>query len=368
MATEHSEFLIIGGGINGLLVARELAHTGATIALLERGEFGREASWAGGGIISPLYPWRYSPPVTALSRWAQDYYPALHAQLLEETGIDVELIRSGLLMLDAGDAEAALTWARVNGAEMDALEASALYTQERNLGPGFRQGLWMPRVANVRNPRLLKALVEALQRQPHIALHSHCEVLGFTRSGARVSGVKVRRAGETAEFAAKTFVLCAGAWSSGLLPATDAAVTVTPVKGQMLLYKSGKPLTRSILLTEGRYVIPRLDGHLLVGSTLEHSGFDKSTSQEGRSSLLDSAHRLLPALRDYTPIGHWAGLRPGTQDGIPFIGRSRSLDNLFVNTGQYRNGLVLAPASARLLVDLILGRSPIVDPEPYAPG
>lgn len=367
MAAGHCDFLIIGGGINGLLVARELVHTGASITLLERGEFGEEASWAGGGIISPLYPWRYRQPVTALVRWAQDYYPNLHAQLLEETGIDAELVRCGLLMLDARDAEAARTWATANGVQMEALDTAEVYTREPNLGAGFRQGLWMPAVTNVRNPRLLKALVSRLQRQSGVALHTHCEVLGFATSGTRIEEVQVREAGKRAGFTAGTIVLCAGAWSSGLLKEMGSSVHVEPVKGQMLLFKLQEQLTRSILLTDGRYVIPRQDGHVLVGSTLEYSGFDKQTTSSGYDSLLESACRLLPALKRSTPIAHWAGLRPGTQDGTPYIGRIRNWDNLFVNTGQFRNGLVLAPASARLLVDLILGRTPIVDPEPYAP-
>lgn len=125
---------------------------------------------------------------------------------------------------------------------------------------------------------------------------------------------------------------------------------------------------QSIILTDGRYLIPRRDGHLLVGSTLEYRGFDKQPSAGAAQSLQQSARQMLPALASQRPIAQWAGLRPGSGDGIPFIGRIRDYDNLYVNAGQFRNGLVLAPASAELMKNLLLGEEPIVDAAPYDPA
>jgi glycine oxidase len=119
------------------------------------------------------------------------------------------------------------------------------------------------------------------------------------------------------------------------------------------------------VLMDGRYVIPRNDGRILAGSTLEEAGYDKTTTAEARESLYDSALRIIPALAECPVEHHWAGLRPGSPDGIPFIGAVPGIGGLHVNAGHYRNGLVLAPASTRLLVDQLLGRTPIVDPEPY---
>jgi len=135
----------------------------------------------------------------------------------------------------------------------------------------------------------------------------------------------------------------------------------------MLLLKPSKPVIASIVLSSGRYLIPRRDGHLLVGSTLEYTGFDKSTSAEAQQSLYASAIALVPALRNAPVIAHWAGLRPGAAQGIPFIGRLPRMRNLSGNAGQFRNGLVLAPASAGLQADLLLGRPPRVNPLPYQP-
>lgn len=364
-----SDVLIIGAGINGLLLSRELADAGAEVRLLDAGEVGREASWAGGGIVSPLYPWRYSEPVTALVTWAQKFYPNLVEDLEAETGIDAQYQRDGLLMLDAADRDQALAWAARHGQEMSVLTTAGCYQQEENLRPGFDEGLWMPGVGHVRNPRLCRALKESLALNSRVQLSENLPVTEIQTQSGRVTAVLAGERGNQQTFHPDTVVLCAGAWSRGLLPEfeADCEIQVEPVKGQMLLYKFDGPPVKSILLHNGRYLIPRSDGHLLVGSTLEYSGFDKSLTEEARSSLSDSAAEILPVLAEMEPVAQWSGLRPGTKDGIPYIGQVPPWENLFINAGQFRNGLVLAPASVRLLADLLLAREPLVDPRPYQP-
>lgn len=368
-----SEFLIVGGGVIGLLVARELAAAGAKATVVEQGQCCRESSWAGGGIVSPLYPWRYSPAVTALASQAQQAYPRLAAQLLDETGIDSELERTGLLMLDAQDEEEALQWATANGKALHRVEPAFIYDREAGLAPGFRKGLWMPDIANIRNPRLGQALQSSLQRNPLVQIREQTRVLSLQTStdsghGARsVTHVEVLRAGVVERLRAEHVIITAGAWTGGLLEALDVMLPVVPVKGQMLLFRPPQRLIDTIVLTKGRYLIPRRDNYLLMGSTLEHTAFDKSTTEEALHSLRRSAEALLPALAECRVERQWAGLRPGAPDGVPFIGRVPGFDNVYVNAGQYRNGLVLAPASAQLLVDIVLSRRPSVDPSPYDP-
>ena len=142
---------------------------------------------------------------------------------------------------------------------------------------------------------------------------------------------------------------------------------VEPVKGQMLLYRMAPGWLPSIVMARGRYAIPRRDGHILIGSTLEYEGYDKRTTDEALASLRASAQALLPDLAQQSPVAQWAGLRPGSPDGVPYIGPVSSLPGLWLNTGHFRNGLVLAPASCRLLADLLLQRSPEIDPTPYLP-
>ena len=362
-----SDVLIIGAGINGLLTARELLAEGAAVMLLDKGRSFSEASWAGGGIVSPLYPWRYSAGVTALASWAQDFYPALTQELLSATGIDPELVRSGLLMLDARDEVSALQWARSNQRSMDAVDPDFIYAREPQLAPGFRHGLWMPDVSNVRNPRLGEALLANLRQHNRLTLIEGAEVRKIHRSDSVIESVAVVSKEAEKRIKADKFVICAGAWSAALTTDLQFSLPVTPVKGQMLLYKPAQRLVNSIVLSNGRYVIPRGDGHLLVGSTLEHCGFDKSVTAAGRDSLQESAQSMLPALASIPLKAQWSGLRPGSPDGTPFIGKLPACANGYINAGQYRNGLVLAPASARLLVDLMLKRQTIVDPEYYDP-
>jgi glycine oxidase len=355
--------VIIGAGVMGLMTARELAKAHCEVVLLERAQPGQEASWAGGGIVSPLYPWRYSAPVTALASVAQQAYPALAEELLSATGIDPELTCSGLLMLDAEDARDAEVWAGMHRHKLVRWQGADLQRQLPGLAAHWRGGLWMPEIANIRNPRLLKALCSSLA-QLNVITHEQVEVQEWHKEpDGRVTAVS---AGDGRRFEGDAFVVCSGAWSRQVLEAGgNEGLPVRPVRGQMLLYRQAAGSLPCIVMAEGRYVIPRRDGHILCGSTLEESGFDKSTTAQARSSLIASAGRLWPALAGREPIAHWAGLRPGAPNGIPFIGAVPGSSNLWVNAGQYRNGLVLAPASARLLADLLLGRDTQLDARPY---
>lgn len=357
------QVVVVGGGVMGCLGALELLAAGCSVTLIERQSAGRESSWAGGGIVSPLYPWRYPASISALANWSQGYYPELGQRLFEATGIDPELTACGLLWLDHAEADAALAWARAQGRPIEAVDADFLYQRVPDLAPGFRGGLWQADLANVRNPRLMTALLTYLDQQSHFRLIENSPVEALLEKGGRVVGV--RHAG--GQVSADAVVISAGAWSGGWLERTGERISVDPVKGQMLLYRAEPGWLRSVVLSEGRYAIPRRDGHVLVGSTLEHAGFDNGTTQEALDSLRASAAKLLPQLAQMEPIAQWSGLRPGSPEGVPFIGEFSGKPGLWVNAGHYRNGLVLAPASCRLLADLMTGRAPEIDPTPYAP-
>ncbi|WP_422911242.1 glycine oxidase ThiO [Pseudomonas sp. MAC6] len=356
--------LSVGGGVVGMLGAYLLARHNVNVALLDRFQAGEESSWAGGGIVSPLYPWRYSSAVTALAHWSQDFYPRLAEQLLAQTQIDPEVHVTGLYWLDLDDETDALAWALREGRPLRSVDVSAVQRAVPALAEGFGRAVQMADVANVRNPRLVKALRAALEQMPNVTLHEHCAVNGFIREDGRVTGVHTAQG----DMYADRVVLAAGAWSGELMRTLGIELPVVPVKGQMILYKCAEDFLPAMVLAKGRYAIPRRDGHILIGSTLEHAGFDKTPTDEALASLKASAVELLPALADAEVVGHWAGLRPGSPEGIPFIGPLPGHEGLWLNCGHYRNGLVLAPASCQLLTDLMLGREPIVDPAPYAPA
>ena len=361
---KQEQVVIVGGGVIGLLTAFNLAPHVERVILLDRSSLGQESSWAGGGIVSPLYPWRYSPAVTALAHWSQDFYPQLAERLFAATGVDPEVHTTGLYWLDLEDEAEALAWAQRENRPLSAVDISAAHDHVPVLGSGFSRAIYMADVANVRNPRLVKSLKAALLALPNVTVHEQCEVSGFIRQGERVLGVE----SSSGPILGDQVVLTAGAWSGDLLKTLGLVLPVEPVKGQMILYKCEADFLSSMVLAKGRYAIPRRDGHILIGSTLEHEGFDKTPTETALESLKASAVELIPALARAEVVGHWAGLRPGSPEGVPYIGAVPGVGGLWLNCGHYRNGLVLAPASCQLFADLLLGREPVIDPAPYAPA
>ncbi len=354
--------IIIGGGVIGMMQARELALAGVEVVLVERHMCGREASWAGGGIISPLYPWRYSPAVTALSTWSQEYYPNLVESLEAESGVDPQLTRTGLLVLSIEDRQEALAWSQTQQLWLEEVGADRLYELEPGLKPGFEQGMFMPQVCSVRNPRMCQALRRILEALPQVTLLENTEVLGIKLLADKFHLVNTN----TGEIGGDACIVTSGAWSSSILASIGVNLPVEPVRGQMVAFKSAVGEINRIVLNQGKYVIPRRDGLVLAGSTLEYVGFDKSKTESAKTELVAAARNMVPSLAKALVVEHWAGLRPGSPKGVPFIGGVPGAEGVYVNAGQFRNGLVLAPASVKLMSALVLGEEPVVAPQPYS--
>lgn len=328
--------------------ALALLQHGHQVTLLERRTVGSESSWAGGGILSPLLPWDYTEAVSTLALRSMAAYAGWVADIEAQSGCMAEYWRCGMRVMGVNQPDVALAWCKAHG----------LMAQRSHTKPD--DSLWLPDIAQVRNPRLVAALREAVVGLGGV-VHTHCAVESTLPQAGRM--VAVRTAQGT--FTADQFVLATGAWAGMALPGLPAAPTIRPIRGQMLLFKLEPGGLDTILFRNGLYLIPRRDGHVLAGSTLEDAGFDKSTDAATRQRLHTEAAELLPILGSMQPVQHWAGLRPGSPGNIPIIDRHPDFENVFVNTGHYRYGVTMAPASAELLVDLMEDNTPALDPAPY---
>lgn len=355
------DITIIGGGIISLLTAREFSLAGANVTIIEKNRLGRESSWAGGGILLPLYPWRQDRAISALVLHSLNLYPDLSGELADATGIDPEWVDCGLLITRNPDYESAVEWCQANSIHFERPNPSQLIRfKTEPLNP-----LWLPEIAQARNPQLIKALIKDLEAR-NVDFVENCELTNVEYRSNRILSILTT----TGRLPVNNLVIAAGAWSgelwSKLFPSTaDVRPKINPVKGQMLLFDTDPGLLTHMILDDNQYLIPRLDGKILAGSTVEDSGFIKNTTREAKKQLESFALSLFPTLEKFPVTNHWAGLRPGTEHGIPYIGKHPSIDNLSINAGHFRNGLAMGPASAKLLVDIVQNRSPEIDPEPY---
>lgn len=336
-----TDCIIVGGGLLGMLSARELKKSGFDVLLLERGELGKESSWAGGGILSPLHPWRYPDEISQLAQTGHQIYPQISQELQQESGIDPEYIRSGLLVLNSQEQADALAWAKKWSMNLELLESrAAVQSVVPGVSAAFEQGMWLPDIGQMRNPRLVKAARGSLDSLG-INYLEHTAVEKLILDNEKVGGVVAN--GKS--YRAKQVLIAGGAWSGELLNQCKAVPKIEPVKGQMILFNGPLGLLERIVLVGNRYLIPRKDGRILCGSSIENSGFDKSTSQQIKQELIASAIEILPELAQLSIEHHWAGLRPGSPKGIPYIGQHADIEGLYLNAGHFRNGVILGIAS-----------------------
>jgi len=338
--------VVIGAGVNGCLSAIKLAEHGWRVTLIDQGTLGSESSWAGGGILFPLLPWKYAEPVNQLALAGAARHAELCGQLLKETGIDPQYQTCGMRVIDEQEIETALQWCR-----------SHHVVAERQ-----QDHLWLPEVAQARNPRLMQAL-RAMISIRGIELIEHTQLAPLSNESGHITQWHDTQ-GHI--WNADAFVITAGAWSQNLLGPHALSLDLKPVRGQMLLYQLPPDTLPHILYHRDFYLIPRQDGHILAGSTVEDVGFDKATTHEIAAELAAKAAALLPQLADAPVIKHWSGLRPGSPDNIPVIDRHPGFDNLYLNTGHFRYGVTMAPASAEIMVSLINGQKPFLHAAAYA--
>lgn len=352
--------IVIGGGVIGLSVAFEMRQRGWQVSLVERGDFGRQSSWAGAGILSPAHAIHSRHPLDRLAGQSSQLHREWANRIQQLTRLDVGFWACGgcYLARTAGEQATLIGLAESWQAEQIECEFVDLKWLSEQLGERFQpQGqigaaLWTPVEWQVRNPWLIRGLVSAVsQLGGNLVERAGTVQLQFSQGELR---------GLTTESgwhgSADLYCVTSGAWTFQLLQQLKVHLPTEPIRGQMALFQLDHPLPW--IINEGtRYLVPRPDGHVLVGSTMEEAGFDCRTTEPEIAGLLDFAQSLIPELNRRTMQAEWAGLRPASCDGLPYVGWIPGWSNLIVATGHLRSGLQLAPATARFVADMSEGQA-----------
>jgi glycine oxidase len=352
---EYPDVLILGGGVIGLSAAWFLTEAGVRVTIVDKGDFGQQASWAGAGIISPGNPERARTAMDQLRARSAVLYPELSRTLRELTGIDNGyFVCGGLELITRAEDVAADEWCR-EGIVFHELTGDELRRRYPYLAPGLERAYFLSDLAQVRNPRHVKALIAACAARG-VQMRPDCPARRLVRNGGRIEAV------ETAQrrLTAGRYLIATGAWTDALLGPLGLQPGIRPVRGQIALLNTGTAERRPVLLRGKQYLVPRGDGRLLAGSTEEDAGFDARPTAGAIADLLRFAATLVPDLADATVERCWAGLRPGSPDGKPFLGVVPGVENLFVAAGHFRAGIQLSPATALVMKEVILGEKPTI--------
>lgn len=348
--------LIIGGGLIGLSIARELKKKGVgQITIVERGEVGKESSYAAGGMLAAHAETNKIDEFFHFCNESLNLYSHFAGQLFNETGVDIELDREGTLYLaftekDVSEIRQRYEWQKQAGLKVEQLSAVDIHKLEPFVSPDVLEGLFFPNDWQVENRKLLHAL-ENFAKFNGIEILENTEVTSLVRENGKIIGA------ETAlqKFFADKTILATGAWTS--LIKTDGLVLpkVKPIRGQVISFQMIKRFFSKVIYSPRGYLVPRQDGRILAGATSEDVGFDKSVTDLASDILHDTALEIAPSLVNLEISESWTGLRPFAADGLPILGEIA--ENLFIATAHYRNGILLAPATARILAEKVVNNN-----------
>ncbi len=366
----RGKIIIIGGGVIGLSIADHCLRRGFQPVVLDKGSFAKEASWAGAGYLDLRSASRVGGAFFDLCRKSYDLFPEWAARLHQESGIDPELLNSGSLdVAFSTEEENSIRQMESNlktfGFSGEWWTAPEAVKREPKLSTGLKSAFFFKATSQVRPPRLTRAILRVLQKSG-AELREVEPVEDILFKGNQAVGVKTSKGVLEGE----AVVLASGAWSGLMAEKIGIPLAVKPYRGQVVMFRGQPGTLRHILFTGIQkaftYLVPRLDGHIYVGSTLEDQGFDKNTSSEGMDKLKNGAVKLLPGLSQQLIEDTWAGLRPGSVDGWPYLGRVPGFEGLWIATGHFTHGLLLSAVTGQVMAQVLSGERPALDLSAFA--
>lgn len=349
------EVLIIGGGIIGLSLARELKCKGIErVSILEKHSMcGAEASSAAAGMLAPQAEANQDDEFFRFCQASRDLYPRFAQELFDESGVDIELDQTGTLYLaftenDAEELEKRFEWQKNAGLEVEKLSAKEILEIEPNVSPNVLSGLRFPLDWQVEN----RKIIEAFNLQPNGAEVFKREVRSLIFENGKIIGIETDRD----KFFAPIVVICSGAWTSLIEDNFNllSSLKIKPIRGQMVSFSNLREMFRHVIYSPRGYAVPRRDGRILFGASVEDVGFDGRTTSAETALLLQNAFEISDELGKLSLKKTWSGLRPFCEDGLPILGEFPEIENLFIATAHYRNGILLAPLTAKILADKIV--------------
>lgn len=363
-----TDVLIIGGGVIGLSIARELNKRGVRrIMVIDKGRIGGEASWAAAGMLAANAETRIDDPFFRMCVESNRLYPQFAAELLEETGIDIELDTGGTLCLAFTEREEAdlaekFAWQTGAGIRVQPLEAGEIREREPAVSSAARCALRYEDDHQVENRKLVAAL------------RKYCEIEGVELvEGVQITGLLIEKgvllgaASRDVRYTASKTVIAAGAWTTELARTMPSLGAVKPIRGQMISFAPPERFLHSVVYTSEGYLVPRNDGRILAGATVEDAGFDKCVTADAISQQKAMAVRAVPRLGGVDVGNAWCGLRPLADGGYPVIGWASEIRNAYIATGHYRNGILLAPLTGRIAAEQMLDGSRSPEYQYFAP-
>ncbi len=356
-AVTSTEILIVGAGVIGLTTAVHLADRGRKVLVIDQGAPARQASWAGAGMLPPGYVTQAFSPEARLRSLSCQLWPQLNQRLRDLGCDDNEYHQCGSVLLfedTAAAVESVRQWT-ADGAEAELLDERDLRQSLPQINDCWSVAVRLPQQAQVRNPRHLKALLQACSKLGVTVRQDLC--CPALPCSENLHAIAVN--GQRIEFS--RMLISSGAWSGDLLAGLDCSLPVHPVRGQIAQLQGPPGLLSTIIECERRYLVPRRDGRILIGSTEEHAGFSVATTDAGIAGLRQFAADLVPGLADLPLVNQWAGLRPGSPDELPAIGLLPGSRNIFVAVGHFRSGLQMSPGTGAVAAALLCDEAPAID-------